>query len=130
VVEEGLEARFRRHRENAAALQAGLSALGLEPAAQEGHRLPQLAVVKIPAGIDDVKVRGELLRNFNVEIAGGLGPFKGKVWRIGTLGESSRREYVTLVLGALETILSSMGVEVARGAALAAAERAYRQIGS
>jgi alanine-glyoxylate transaminase / serine-glyoxylate transaminase / serine-pyruvate transaminase len=130
VVEEGLEARFRRHRENAAALQAGLSALGLEPAAQEGHRLPQLAVVKIPDGIDDAKVRGELLRNFNVEIAGGLGPFKGKVWRIGTLGESSRREHITLVLGALETILSSMGVELARGAALAAADRAYRMTGS
>ena len=127
VVEEGLEPRFRRHRENAAGLQAGLSALGLEAAAQEGHRLPQLAVVKVPAGIDEAKVRAELLRNFNVEIAGGLGPFKGKVWRIGTLGESSRREHVTLVLGALETILSSMGVELARGAALAAADRAYRQ---
>ena len=128
VAEEGLEARFRRHRENAAALQAGLSALGLEPAAQEGHRLPQLAVVKVPAGIDDAQVRAELLRNFNIEIAGGLGPFKGKVWRIGTLGESSRREHVTLVLGALETILASMGVEVARGAALAAADRAYRKV--
>jgi alanine-glyoxylate transaminase/serine-glyoxylate transaminase/serine-pyruvate transaminase len=127
VAEEGLEARFRRHRENAAALQAGLSALGLEAAAQEGHRLPQLAVVKIPAGIDDAKVRAELLRNFNIEIAGGLGPLKGKVWRIGTLGESSRREHVTLVLGALETILFSMGLELPRGAALAAAERAYRQ---
>ena len=127
VVEEGLEPRFRRHRENAAGLQAGLSALGLEAAAQEGYRLPQLAVVKVPAGIDEAKVRAELLRNFNVEIAGGLGPFKGKVWRIGTLGESSRREHVTLVLGALETILSSMGVELARGAALAAADRAYRQ---
>ncbi len=127
VTEEGLDARFRRHQENAAALQAGLSALGLEPAAQEGHRLPQLAVVKVPSGIDDAQVRAELLRNFNIEIAGGLGPFKGKVWRIGTLGESSRREHVTLVLGALETILASMGVEVARGAALAAADRAYRQ---
>jgi alanine-glyoxylate transaminase/serine-glyoxylate transaminase/serine-pyruvate transaminase len=127
VAEEGLEARFRRHRENAAALQAGLSALGLAPIAQEGHRLPQLAVVKVPAGIDDAQVRAELLRDFNIEIAGGLGPFKGKVWRIGTLGESSRREHVTLALGALETVLASMGVEVAHGAALAAADRAYRQ---
>jgi aspartate aminotransferase-like enzyme len=84
-------------------------------------------VVKIPAGIDDGQVRGELLRNFNIEISGGLGPFKGNVWRIGTLGESSRREHVTLVLGALETILASMGVELARGAALAAADRTYRQ---
>jgi alanine-glyoxylate transaminase/serine-glyoxylate transaminase/serine-pyruvate transaminase len=129
VHEEGLEGRWRRHRENAAALQAGLSALGLAAAAQEGYRLPQLAVVKIPAGIEDAQVRGELLRKFNIEIAGGLGPFKGKVWRIGTLGESSRREHVTLVLGALETILASMGVEIARGAALAAAERAYREFG-
>jgi alanine-glyoxylate transaminase / serine-glyoxylate transaminase / serine-pyruvate transaminase len=127
VAEEGLETRFQRHRENAAALQAGLSALGLEATAQEGHRLPQLAVMRVPAGIEDGQVRAELLRNFNIEIAGGLGPFKGKVWRIGTLGESSRREHVTLLLGALETILASMGVEVARGAALAAADRAYRQ---
>jgi alanine-glyoxylate transaminase/serine-glyoxylate transaminase/serine-pyruvate transaminase len=127
VIEEGLEARFKRHLANAGALVAGLKGMGIELAAQEGHRLPQLAVVKVPAGIDEAKVRAELLRNFNVEIAGGLGPFKGKVWRIGTLGESSRREHVTLVLGALETILSSMGVELARGAALAAADRAYRQ---
>ncbi len=126
IAEEGLEARFSRHRENAAAIQAGLAALGLEPAAQAGHRLPQLAVVKVPAGIDEAAVRAELVRRYNIEIAGGLGPFKGKVWRIGTLGESSRREHVTLVLGALEMILSGMGVEVARGAALAAADRAWR----
>lgn len=126
IVEEGLEARFRRHRENAAALQAGLAALGLEPAAQAGYRLPQLAVVKVPAGIDEAAVRAELTRRYNIEIAGGLGPFKGKVWRIGTLGESSRIEHVTLALGALEAILSGMGVEVARGAALAAADQAWR----
>lgn len=127
IVEEGLETRFRRHRENAAAMQAGLAALGLEPAAQAGHLLPQLAVVKVPPGIDEAAVRAELVRKYNIEIAGGLGPFKGKVWRIGTLGESSRREHVTLALGALETILAGMGVEVARGAALAAAERAWRE---
>lgn len=126
IAEEGLEARFSRHRENAAAIQSGLAALGLEPAAQEGYRLPQLAVVKVPAGIDEAAVRAELVRRYNIEIAGGLGPFKGKVWRIGTLGESSRREHVTLVLGALEMILSGMGIEVARGAALAAADRAWR----
>jgi alanine-glyoxylate transaminase / serine-glyoxylate transaminase / serine-pyruvate transaminase len=127
VVEEGLETRFQRHRDNAAALQAGLSALGLEPAAQEGFRLPQLAVVKVPEGIDEAKVRATLLRDYNLEIAGGLGPFKGKVWRIGTLGESSRREHVTLALGALETVLASTGVEIARGAALAAAAEADRK---
>ncbi|MGH7933237.1 MAG: alanine--glyoxylate aminotransferase family protein, partial [Candidatus Binataceae bacterium] len=67
----------------------------------------------------------ELLRLFNTEIAAGLGPLKGKVWRIGFIGESSRRENVMLLLNALETILESMGFEIARGAALQAADRAY-----
>jgi alanine-glyoxylate transaminase/serine-glyoxylate transaminase/serine-pyruvate transaminase len=123
--EEGLEARFKRHRENGAALSAGLSALGLEPAAQEGHRLPQLAVVKAPAGIDEAAVRRELLLKYNIEIAGGLGPFRGQVWRIGTLGESSRRQHVSALLAALESIIAARGHEVRRGAALAAADKIY-----
>lgn len=125
VAEEGLEARFKRHLENARALQAGVRAMGLGFAAQEGYRLPQLTVVKVPDGIDDAKVRADLLRIFNTEIGAGLGPFKGKVWRIGLMGESSKRQNVMLILNALETILTSMGLELARGAALAAADRAY-----
>lgn len=125
VAEEGLEARFVRHRVNAAALQAGLAGMGLQFAAQEGFRLPQLTTVSVPAGIDEAKVRSQLLELFNIEIGAGLGPFKGKVWRIGLMGESSARANVMLVLGALETILTSMGVEIARGKSLAAADRAY-----
>ena len=126
VAEEGLEARFKRHLANASALQAGVRAMGLEFAAQEGHRLPQLIAVRVPDGIDDAKVRAELLRTFNTEIGAGLGPFRGKVWRIGLMGESSKRENVVLILNALETILTSMGMEIARGAALEAVGRAYR----
>jgi alanine-glyoxylate transaminase / serine-glyoxylate transaminase / serine-pyruvate transaminase len=129
VVEEGLEQRFARHQANATAIRAGLDAIGLKPIAQEGHRLPQLAVVAIPDGIDDAKVRADLLKDFNIEIAGGLGPFKGKVWRIGLLGESSKRENVMMVLNALEAALSSQGFELARGAALKAADRAYATAG-
>jgi alanine-glyoxylate transaminase/serine-glyoxylate transaminase/serine-pyruvate transaminase len=129
VVEEGLVQRFARHKANATALQAGLNSIGLKPVAQEGHRLPQLAVVAIPDGIDDAKVRGELLGLFNIEIAGGLGPFKGKVWRIGLLGESSTRENVMMVLNALESVLSAQGFELARGAALKAADQTYAAIG-
>jgi alanine-glyoxylate transaminase / serine-glyoxylate transaminase / serine-pyruvate transaminase len=125
VVEEGLEARFKRHRANSTALQSGLRAMGLELAAQENHRLPQLTVIRVPDGIDDAKVRAELLRIFNLEVGAGLGVFKGKVWRIGLMGESSKRENVMLMLNALETVLSALGMEVARGAALAAADRAY-----
>ncbi len=125
VLEEGLEARFKRHRINAAALHAGLAALGLKLAAEEGYRLPQLSTVSVPDGVDEAKVRAELLANYNIEIAAGLGPFKGKVWRIGLMGESCRRENVTLLLGALEQILTGLGIEVARGSAIAAAADCY-----
>lgn len=125
VVEEGLETRFRRHQVNSAALKAGLQAMRLELAAQEGYRLPQLTAVRVPDGIDEAKVRSELLRLFNIEIGAGLGVFKGKVMRIGLMGESCKRENVMLVLNALEMILTSMGMEMARGAALAEADRTY-----
>ena len=125
VVEEGLETRWRRHRANASAFQAGVRAMGLELAAQEGYRLPQLSAVAVPTNIDEAKVRAELLRLFNIEIAAGLGPLKGKIWRIGLMGEGSRRENVMLALNALEEILGSMGFEIARGRALAAADDAY-----
>jgi len=125
VIEEELEPRWKRHQVNANALHAGLTAMGLQLAAQEGYRLPQLTAVTVPDGIDEAKVRAELLRLFNMEIGAGLGPLKGKVWRIGLMGESSRRENVMLVLNALEEILGSMGMEIVRGRALSAADRAY-----
>ena len=125
VVEEGLEARWQRHRANAAALHAGFAAMGLKLVAQEGRRLPQLSTVAVPDGIDEAQVRATLLKNYNIEIAAGLGPFRGKVWRVGLMGESCKRENVTLLLGALEQILTAMGAEVARGRALEAADAAY-----
>ena len=129
VLEEGLEARFERHLANAGALVAGLKAMGIELAAQEGHRLPQLTALTIPDGIKDARVRERLLKLFNIEIGAGLGPFKGRMWRIGLMGEGSRRENVMLVLNALEDILGSMGMEMVRGRALAAADKAYQSMG-
>jgi alanine-glyoxylate transaminase / serine-glyoxylate transaminase / serine-pyruvate transaminase len=129
VVEEGLEARFKRHLANSSALVSGLAAIGIKCAAQEGRRLPQLNAVTIPDGVDDAKVRDRLLRIFNIEIGAGLGPFKGKLWRIGLMGEGSRRENVMMVLGALEEILSAMGVELSRGRSLAAAGQVYESMG-
>src|SRR5260370_25626400 len=99
--------------------------MGLEFAAQEGYRLPQLSAVAVPDGIDEAKVRGELLRLFNIEIAAGLGPLKGKIWRVGLMGDGSRRENVMLALNALEEILGSMGFEIARGRTLTAADNSY-----
>ncbi len=120
VDEEGLPARFARHRLHHAALAAGLGALGLELAAEEGHRLPMLNAVTVPDGVDEAAVRSYLLREHGIEIGGGLGPMKGKVWRIGLMGESSRRGSVLAVLSALEQALRAEP-----GTALAAAQASY-----
>ena len=121
VLEEGLEARFKRHEENALALRTGLEALGLELLAPDGYRLAQITPVWIPEGVDDDTVRGLLLREHSIEIGKGLGEFAGRAWRFGLMGESSRAEYVLAVLSALEGILPRTGFEVAPGVAVAAA---------
>ncbi len=125
VEEEGLEPRFARHRLQSEALTAGLATLGLSPFAQEGYRLPSLACVTLPAGIDDAAVRASLLRRFQIEIGGGLGPLRGQVWRIGLMGESARRSHVLTLLGALEELGLEQGRPAQPGAALAAAARVY-----
>jgi alanine-glyoxylate transaminase/serine-glyoxylate transaminase/serine-pyruvate transaminase len=105
VLEEGLQARYARHREQAAALQRGLHALGLELPVDESVRLPPLTLVRIPDGIDDRAVRAKLLADHGLEIGGGLGDFKGKGWRIGLMGASATPQHVKLCLGALEEAL-------------------------
>jgi alanine-glyoxylate transaminase/serine-glyoxylate transaminase/serine-pyruvate transaminase len=106
VLEEGLEERFARHERNSARLKEGLSSLGLEIASQPGHSLWQLNSVAVPEGVDEVAVRARLLKDFGIEIGAGLGPLKGKVWRIGLMGESSSADNVEIVLNALGQILS------------------------
>ncbi|MGH8008575.1 MAG: pyridoxal-phosphate-dependent aminotransferase family protein [Candidatus Binatia bacterium] len=125
VQEEGLATRFRRHQRNHLALIAGLAALGITPAAQEGHRLWMLNSVRIPDGVDDATVRRKLLEEYNIEIGAGLGPLRGKVWRIGLMGESSTRSNVLLLLSALEEILRQQGYRCSSGAGVAAAQEAY-----
>ena len=121
ALEEGLPRRYARHARNAAALAAGLAALGLECIVPAEHRLAQITVVRIPDGVDDAQIRARLLREHGIEIGGGLGEFAGKVWRIGLMGESSKAEYVLALLAALESILPDAGYEVAQGAGVAAA---------
>jgi len=127
VHEEGLESRFTRHRMNHEALAAGLEAIGLRLAAQAGHRLWMLNSVSIPDGVDDATVRRRLLREHGIEIGGGLGPLRGRTWRIGLMGESSHRTHVLTLLSALGDILDSEGFPVEPGAAVAAAENVYRR---
>jgi alanine-glyoxylate transaminase/serine-glyoxylate transaminase/serine-pyruvate transaminase len=126
--EEGLEARWQRHLTHHGALKAGLAALGLTYSAVEGHQLPQLNAVKVPAGVDDLAVRKQLLSDFGIEIGGGLGDFKGKVWRIGIMGHNSRAQCVLLVLAALERCLAAQGHKAPPGAGVAAANQAYAKL--
>jgi alanine-glyoxylate transaminase/serine-glyoxylate transaminase/serine-pyruvate transaminase len=125
VLEEGLEARFARHRRHSAALMAGMAALGCEPQAQAGRRLPSLNCVKAPAGVDEAAVRKYLLAEHSIEIGGGLGPLAGKVWRIGLMGESSRQENVLAVLAAIEQGLAKQGKGPKPGTSVAAALEQY-----
>jgi alanine-glyoxylate transaminase/serine-glyoxylate transaminase/serine-pyruvate transaminase len=107
IVEEGLEARFARHRQVSAQLMSGLEELGIVAFAQEGYRLPTLNAVRIPAHVEDeAAVRKRLLVEYGVEIGGGLGALKGKIWRIGTMGASATHRNVTLLLAALRETLS------------------------
>ncbi len=125
VEEEGLEARWARHRLNHQALVAGLEAMGLQMHVEPPYRLWTLNTVKIPAGVDDAKVRGRLLKEFGIEIGGGLGTLKGKVWRIGLMGANSRPGSVLLLLAALERILPAEGFRC--GSGIAAANALYVQ---
>jgi len=127
VEEEGLEARWARHRANHLALVAGLEAMGLHMHVEQPHRLWTLNTVKIPAGVDDAKVRGRLLEEFGIEIGGGLGTLKGKVWRIGLMGVNSRPSSVLLLLAALERILPAEGYRC--GSGIMAANEAYQGTG-
>jgi alanine-glyoxylate transaminase/serine-glyoxylate transaminase/serine-pyruvate transaminase len=103
--EEGLEARFERHRRNWRELIAGLQKLDLSLLVDEPNRLPCLTSVKTPAGVEEAKVRKTLLNEYSIEIGGGLGELAGKIWRIGLMGESSRKQNVVYLLAALKEIL-------------------------
>ena len=125
VHEEGLAARFSRHQLNSDALVEGLRSLGLSPLPPVGHRLPMLNCVTLPDRIDDALVRTQLLTHYGIEIGGGLGPLRGRVWRIGLMGESSRQTHVLTLLNALEEIFTGQGWLTRRSGAVEAAEDIY-----
>ena len=129
VVEEGLETRWERHRLNQLALIAGLEAMGLKLLVENpSDRLPTVTAVMIPIGVNDEKVRNQLLDEFNIEIAGGFGPIKGKIWRVGLMGYCSQKPNVLLFLAALEKCLIDQGFRVGSGAGVGAAVKNYSQV--
>jgi alanine-glyoxylate transaminase / serine-glyoxylate transaminase / serine-pyruvate transaminase len=124
IVEEGLEARRRRHELNHRALVAGIEAMGLKMHVDPEYRLWTLNTMRVPDGVDDARVRKRLLDEFNIEIGGGLGVLKGRIWRIGLMGGGSTANNVLLLLAALEECLVAEGFKV-RGSGVSAAESVY-----
>lgn len=104
--EEGLEASHARHAAVHQQLKAGLEPMGIDFVVPEANRLPQLNTVIIPEGVDDAEVRSRLLTEYNLEIGAGLGALAGKVWRIGLMGDSARKEKVLFCLAALKEVLA------------------------
>ena len=128
IFEEGLENCWLRHERNQLALIAGVQALGIELfVPNPENRMPTVTAVHIPAGLQDHLVRGQLLEEFGIEIAGGVGPLKGKLWRIGLMGYASQMKHVLLFLAALEKVLLDQGQHVSPGAGVGAAVRVYSQ---
>lgn len=121
IEEEGLERRIARHLENHRALVAGIEAMGLSMLVAPEHRLPSLNAIRVPEGVDDARVRGFLLSTFSLEIGGGLGALKGKIWRVGLMGYASSAERILFFLTSLSQALSAQGFSADVSAALRAA---------
>jgi alanine-glyoxylate transaminase/serine-glyoxylate transaminase/serine-pyruvate transaminase len=128
VMEEGLEARWERHKQIRNALLAGIEAMGIEPFVENpAERQVTVTGIKIPEGIEDAKVRRQLLDEFGIEIAGGMGPVKGKIWRVGLMGYTAQRSNVLLFLAAFEKVLFDQGFRMSAGTGVGAAVRALAQ---
>jgi alanine-glyoxylate transaminase / serine-glyoxylate transaminase / serine-pyruvate transaminase len=123
--EEGLDARWARHRRHHLALAAGLETLGMSLLPPADERLWTLNAVRVPEGVDEAAVRRRLLDEFSIEIGAGLGPLAGRIWRVGLMGAGSTLSNVLLLLTAFEHVLREVGYRTeSGGAAVAAAEAA------
>jgi len=106
IFEEGLEARFQRHQTLGDRLKMELEKLGFRLFAQEGYRLPMLNSIYLPKGMEDLPVRKRLLNQYSIEVGGGLGQVKGKIWRVGLMGETCQIQNIEYLIGALKEILA------------------------
>lgn len=122
VMEEGLENRWARHKQNSHAIIKGFEEMGLEMLVkQPEYRLPSLNSVKCPTTVADAEVRKSLLENYHIEVGGGLGELAGKIWRIGLMGMNSSQSNIVLILSAIEQILKRKGYSIKLGAGITVA---------
>ncbi|WP_018924036.1 pyridoxal-phosphate-dependent aminotransferase family protein [Salsuginibacillus kocurii] len=125
IQEEGLQNRVYRHQLNEKALVAGLKAMGVSIYNDFAHKLPVVTCIEVPDHVEENSVRQMMLDEFGVEIASSFGPLKGKIWRIGTMGYSCRKENIYHVLFAFEAALVAHGVDIAHGEAVQAAREVF-----
>lgn len=125
IIDEGLEARWARHRRAGDALKAGLQAMGIRLFGDQQHRLPMITAMHIPEGMPDEAGRARLLEQFGIEVATSFGPLRGRIWRIGTMGYNAELKTVLTVLSGLEDVFRSFGLRMLHGAGVDAAEKAY-----
>jgi len=121
ILDEGLSRRWERHRQNHRRLVRGLEALGLRMHVSPDYRLWSLNAVSVPVGVDEARVRKQLLQEFTIEIGAGLGELQGKIWRVGLMGETSRKSNVLLFLSALAKCLNDQGFSCSAREGVAAA---------
>jgi alanine-glyoxylate transaminase/serine-glyoxylate transaminase/serine-pyruvate transaminase len=121
IEEEGLEARWRRHELHHRALVSALDGMGLGLLPGVHDRLWTLNAVRVPAGMDEARVRKDLLSRFNIEIGSGLGPLAGRIWRVGLMGAGSTPQTLLLFIGAFAAALAANGHRFDGGGGTAAA---------
>jgi (S)-ureidoglycine-glyoxylate aminotransferase len=117
-LEEGRTSAYKRHDTAGKAMLAGLEAIGLRIFGDKQNKMPNIVAAWVPEGINDVKVRSGMLKNFSVEIASSFGQLNGRIWRFGTMGYNARKDTVLMTLSALETILHAEGYTFTRGAGI------------
>jgi (S)-ureidoglycine-glyoxylate aminotransferase len=125
VLEEGLPARFARHRTAGRAVVAGAEAMGLTIYGNPQYKMSNVTAVEIPPGINGERVRERMRRDFEIEIGTAFGALAGKVWRIGAMGVNARKDAVLTTLAALEAVLRREGFGFTPGAGVDAAAAVY-----
>lgn len=110
ILEEGIDNRIQRHRTCSAALYAGLSAIGLTPFANEDSRSTVVIALNYLPNLEDATFRNTLAKEFRVLVAGGFGNLKGKVFRVGCMGEV-HRYHVMRTISAISSTLAMMGYD-------------------
>lgn len=120
IIEEGMPARIARHRACANALYSGFEAMGLQPFAKKDVRSNTVVAINYPRGLDDVRFRNLLDEKFHILVAGGFGPYKGKLFRVGCMGEVTDY-HVAVTMASITQTMGLMGVKVNAERAMEAA---------